>query len=827
MQTPCSSLSVRSRRRPGLLLFLIILILSFTSTFVHPTISHAAGNTYYVNCSASSNGSGSQSSPWNTLSTVDSWTFVAGDTIVFQRGTTCYGMLNPQGSGMSGSPITIDAYGTGALPIIDGGSNAAALKLSDQQYWEIKNLEVRGGNPRGVWITGTTANTTLHHFRLINLVVHDVNGTTSGRNDSGLVIISPRGDQETLDDVVVDGVNAYSTQQSEGIMVSQSGTLHEGSQSLNTNVTIQNSTAHDMGGDGIVIYLSHNGLLQNNVVYNSGKCTTCSNSTPVGLWEWYCHTCTVQYNESYANSSWGVDGGDFDIDYYNTDNTLQYNYGHDSVGYCASVFGAGDSSATAAVTTNSIIRYNVCANNVRNGSHAHSGEINLVTWNGGSLSGVQIYNNTFYANPASDGPVLDNEASFSGSAPDFFKNNLIYSTTTSMISSNNNMALNNNLYYTTSGSTPIWYYNGTTYSGFNAYQSGSGQDPYGKYANPQLNNPTYHSVGKPTTAFTLQSTSPAIDAGVDVCAGLSGCSMGTRDFFGNVIPSGNGYDIGADESAYSSTSYNLVNNAGFESGTSGWLDWGGSNTTTSNAHGGNAALQSGPGTGGMGQNISGYSVGGAYELCAWARVGIDGQTGWVGIHVIVNGVTNNYAIPFTSSTYTYGHLQVILPTNTSGVQVYVWNGSSSSAITADDISLVAVTSNIVNGGFESGTNNWLNWGGTNTIVSASHSGSSALQSGPGTGGMGQDLQGWSPGETYTLSGWAEVTADGQTGWIGLHVTVNGVTTNYALAYTSSSYQYQQLQVTLPANTTSVQAYVWNGSSSSSIIADDLLFTRLV
>lgn len=824
MQPTSSSIRIR---RAGLLPFLVILILSFAFSFVHSSVTYAASTTYYVNCSASSNGSGSQSSPWNTLSSVDSTTFTAGDSILLQRGTTCSGMLNPQGSGTSGSPITIDAYGTGALPIIDGGNNAASFKLWDQQYWEIKNLELRGGNPRGVWIGGSTANITLHHFRLTNLVVHDVNGTTNARNYSGLVILAPEGNQETLDDVVVDGVNAYSTQQSEGIVISQAGPLNEGSQNLNTNVTIQNSTVHDVGGDGMIIYLSQNGLLQNNVVYNSGKCTTCSNSTPVGLWEWYCHTCTVQYNESYANNSWGGDGGDYDIDYYNTDNTLQYNYGHDSVGYCASVFGAGDTTATAAVTTNSIIRYNVCANNLRNSSNAHSGEINLYTWNGGSLSGVQVYNNTFYVNPASDGPVLDNEAAFTGSAPNFFKNNLVYSTTTTMITSNNNIALDNNLYYTTSGGTPTWYYNGTSYSSFSAYQSGSGQDSHGKYADPQLNTPTYHSVGKPTTAFTLQSTSPAIDAGADVCAGLTGCSIGTRDFFGNVIPRGNSYDIGAYESSYSSTGYNLVNNAGFESGTSGWMNWGGTNTTISNAHSGNAALQSGPGSGGLGQDISGYSAGGLYELSAWAMVGTSGQTGWVGIHVIVNGVTTNYAIPFMSSSYTYGNLQVALPSNISSLQVYVWNSSSSNTFTVDDIALVAISNLVSNGGFESGKSSWMDWGGTNTIVGSANSGSSALQSGPGSGGMGQNLSGWSPGETYIFGGWAKVTTDGQTGWIGLHAIVNGVANNYGLAYTSSSYQYQQLQVTIPANATQVQIYIWNGSSSSSIVADDLIFTRLV
>lgn len=118
---------------------------------------------------------------------------------------------------------------------------------------------------------------------------------------------------------------------SEGIFVSAGGSWIEGngvSQPLGSNVTVQNSTAHDIYGDDILIAELNHGLLQSNAVYKSGLCPDCSGSTPVGLWEWYCHTCTVQNNESYANQSWGGDGGDFDIDYFNENNVVQYNYGH-------------------------------------------------------------------------------------------------------------------------------------------------------------------------------------------------------------------------------------------------------------------------------------------------------------------------------------------------------------------------------------------------------------------------------------------------------------------------------------------------------------------
>ena len=55
------------------------------------TPTPAPSSTYYVDCSASNNGNGSQSSPWNNLNTVNGTTFTAGSQILFKRGTRLYG----------------------------------------------------------------------------------------------------------------------------------------------------------------------------------------------------------------------------------------------------------------------------------------------------------------------------------------------------------------------------------------------------------------------------------------------------------------------------------------------------------------------------------------------------------------------------------------------------------------------------------------------------------------------------------------------------------------------------------------------------------------
>src|SRR5271167_298299 len=74
--------------------------------------------TFYIDCSASTNGSGTQASPWNALASANNYEFQPGNQLLLNRGMTCSGMLQPPGSGSSGSPIAIDAYGTGAQPII-------------------------------------------------------------------------------------------------------------------------------------------------------------------------------------------------------------------------------------------------------------------------------------------------------------------------------------------------------------------------------------------------------------------------------------------------------------------------------------------------------------------------------------------------------------------------------------------------------------------------------------------------------------------------------------------------------------------------------------
>lgn len=511
----------------------------------------AVNTSYYVDCSAATNGSGTQASPWNTLTTVNATTFGAGDNILFKRGTTCAGQLWPLGSGTSSSAfITIADYGSGALPIINGGSNQSAIKLYNQQYWHIQNVETTGGNPYGIYVSGNIS-ATLNHFRVTNVVAHDVGGTTTAQKENGIIVFTPGAAGTLFNDVIIDGATVYNTQQWAGILVGGDDYGRTMTSPRNSNITIRNASATNVYGDAIVLYQVNNGLLENNLAYNTGLIPTDVVGTPNGIWEWECGNCTVQYNEAYNQHSPTWDGGAFDIDYGSSNNILQYNYGHDNDSYCMAVFATGGASQTV---TNNIMRYNVCSNNARDASQAtdRSAELYIAVWNSnggaGYISGLDVYNNTFYWNPANAtlhyaiaAYDLYHGTGFTGT--NRFMNNIIYAANPNIMNmKENGISFNNNLYWYTGAATPVFKWGNSTYNGFAAFKTGSSQEANGIYANPMLNDPTYHANGFPVSSFTLQSGSPAINAGVNMG------SMGAHDFFGNAIPQGGTYDMGAYES---------------------------------------------------------------------------------------------------------------------------------------------------------------------------------------------------------------------------------------------------------------------------------------
>ncbi len=444
----------------------------------------AAQTVHYLDCKDGNDALDSlqPATAWETLAIVNSHSFAPGDALLLKRGTVCVGMLWPKGSGAEGKPIRLGAYGVGALPHIIGTGSPAGLKLDNQQYWEIENLDVTGGNPYGIAIGGSLPR--LSHFRITDVVVHDVTGELKSKQ-SGLIVIAQDDKAATVfDDIVVDGVTVYNSTQWAGILVSGASYLRQPNSPRGSNVTVRNSVVHDVAGDGILVEEAKHALIERNVAWDTGLQYTETIGTPDGIWEWMCEDCTVQYNEGFFADSPGVDGGEFDIDYGNIGNIVQDNFAHDSQGYCVSVFGADGVNGTS---RNSIVRRNLCVNNGRSPRLARrQGAIYLSTWDGGRISGVQIYGNTIFWDPPDDSPAIVNEADIDASAPRIFSNNLVVSRSSSLMRSSVTLDFSDNQYWVLGSASPHWTLGAKDYLGLQDLQADTGQEQRSTYLNPRL-----------------------------------------------------------------------------------------------------------------------------------------------------------------------------------------------------------------------------------------------------------------------------------------------------------------------------------------------------
>ena len=367
-------------------------------------------------------------SAWRTLGKPNQTEFAPGDAIHLKRGATCEGTLSPKGSGAAGNPITLGAYGAGAMPVVKADGQEAAVRLTDQHDWEIRDIEATGSTEYGVHVTGTG----LARLRLIDCVIHGVNSTAKmTAKTSGLVVFDGE-----LEDVAVDGVTAYDTNRWAGIILQG----RRGSRS----VVVRNSTVHNVYGDGIVLYALREGLIERSAAWYTGLEPSYSIGTPNSIWTWSCANCVVRETEGFYSDSPGVDGGVYDIDWGDSANLVENNYGHDSQAYCVSVFGANS------VTTASDVRGNVCAGNGRSPRAAlRHGDVFVYTWDKGALDGVRIHDNTLLWDPPIDSPVLKVDADFSGNGANSFDHNLIESSVPWMVeASTGGLTLDANRYVT-------------------------------------------------------------------------------------------------------------------------------------------------------------------------------------------------------------------------------------------------------------------------------------------------------------------------------------------------------------------------------------------
>ena len=134
--------------------------------------SQAQSATYYVDAKSGNDGN-SGTSPgqaWKSLEKVNGWQFQPGDLIFLKRGEIWREQLNFPSSGVDGHPIILDAYGSGALPVISGADRIPADAWSS-------------GPARNVWQSSISAEP--------NVVIFD---GAKGRKQTSLESLKERTD---------------------------------------------------------------------------------------------------------------------------------------------------------------------------------------------------------------------------------------------------------------------------------------------------------------------------------------------------------------------------------------------------------------------------------------------------------------------------------------------------------------------------------------------------------------------------------------------------------------------------------------------------------
>jgi hypothetical protein len=537
-----------------------VLLVAAAGVGLHASVAAAAaGVTYYVDATggSDSNAGTSSAAPWKSLAKVNAKTFQAGDQLLLKAGQVWSGQLWPKGSGAAGSPIVLSSYGSGARPRIDGASRVTStVKLHNQQYWEIRGLEITNISPstgtpganlkdlRGIHISGDNGQT-LHHLYVDGVYVHDVSGQvnwiggdTAGnapgvtfqtgwdnsKKTGGIVfdttvpnIASPGGTPTILDDLAVRNSTISDTSFA-GIVVKQYSGDATGATATgwgnrasagdtnfhpHTGVVIQNNyisqanTAY--GCNGVYLTDVRGGLITGNTVYKAGTS---------GIEMYFADQVTVQHNEVYQTSkkAGGADYNGIDPDKATTNIVVQYNFVHDN----------GDGILLCEFSFGSVIvRYNVLKSNSRYPIYLHSDK----------AATAAIYNNTVY-NDVSGYLTYGYGTSLTSTYD--IRNNIYYSSkANAVLTTSSTITYRNNLY---AGTLTIPAGDTSPKTGDPRFVNPTVSGPYGTpTSGPQLNT---------ALAYAVQAGSPAVDTGLTV-SGNGGVDYAGRTLY-NGAP-----DIGA------------------------------------------------------------------------------------------------------------------------------------------------------------------------------------------------------------------------------------------------------------------------------------------
>lgn len=540
---------------------------------------------------------------YTTLAAVNAATFLPGDAILFRGEETFSGTLTIPSSGDATNRITFGAYGGGRPTISSGASSGvvggtkayvtvrdmiitgggrttttiSGVRFDNSTASQIKgpwlfNLDVSQYGKNGIEIIGSNSTHGFDNLRFSYCVAHDnTGGVTSTVGTAGIFVYAGTGyanPTRTHTDVVIDSCIAYSNTGKAG----------------STNFT----------GSGIFVSQAQNATIQYCEAYANGANSNMVAGGNYGIWTADSTSVTIQYCEAWGNLTATEDGGGFDLDGGCVNCTIQYCYSHGNMGSGYLLYTYPGDSLPA--TTGNTIRYNIA---IDNGSAVAGGNSsNFLIRNDDTLAmTASVYGNTsiITSGAAASSNAISVVNNSTGGLTAKVANNLLqishngsYVASVFGTQSLTNITFAGNCYF--ANGVPDLVYWGAEYKTVGSWLANVvAQERVGGVfkaitSDPKLVAPSIVTVHgwDPSllSGFQLGDGSPVADAGLDLNATYS-ISVGSVDFFGNTIPVGGGFAMGAHDRASTSATGEAAINATYtiigtaDAGQTGWTGAGG------------------------------------------------------------------------------------------------------------------------------------------------------------------------------------------------------------------------------------------------------------
>jgi hypothetical protein len=463
-----------------------------------PSPEAVAVHVYYVAPNGSDGNAGAINTPFKTITAALNKA-VAGDTVI-ARGGTYNERINFPKSGTSEKIITLKAY-AGEKPVIDGSTIIvtgwmALVTLNAVRYITIEGFDICNlyssafnTDPEGIFINGNSKDITIKNCNIYNIK----NSASVSNWRSGHAIFVIGNGTAAISNLVITGCTVHDTQTGTSENITLAGNVDGFNINHNTLYNTENIGIIIAGGDNlnpngnVATNYARNGVINDNVLYNIDMSRG-----------------PVQNGDHGAIAIYVCGGANTVVErnrVYNSDRAI----------------GLVSESNTYA-TKNCIVRNNFIYNCWRTGIYMGD----YLNYTHGGTKNCYVVNNTLFQNdrvPGAFGEIEGEIRLTEYCDSNFIRNNIVYARDGDVFvhkytTTGSHNTIDNNLYYTTG--TAKWIWDGTEYTGFDAWKTACGGDT----ASTNGADPLLISTSAPD--LHIQAGSPAKNTGFVIMEAING-----------------------------------------------------------------------------------------------------------------------------------------------------------------------------------------------------------------------------------------------------------------------------------------------------------------